>query len=140
MTILLLLTLPLIAFLALIRWALLTFAPPVDFYLEAAKTASYTVLATDQGTLFTNAGAAGAVTFTLPTIQAGLCYWFLAVAAQNVIITGSANVLVTNNAAATNINFTVVGQIIGAYGQVIANAAGTLWYYRHLSRNAVTFS
>jgi hypothetical protein len=63
-----------------------------------AKTSSYTVLgnvgnATDQGTHFTNAGAAGAVTFTLPTASQGLTYKFTSTAAQNLLVTAAANTL-----------------------------------------------
>jgi hypothetical protein len=54
-----------------------------------AKTASYTVLATDNNTLFTNRAAAGTITFTLPTSSADLNGWwceFVTCAAQAIII------------------------------------------------------
>lgn len=119
---------------------LLTYAPPVPWYLEVAKTASYTVLATDQGTLFTNAGAGGAVTFTLPTLQAGLMYWFQAQAAQNLLVSGSANIMAIGNAAATTVQYSTVNQIIGGLFSLTANAAGTLWYLQTLALNSITVS
>jgi hypothetical protein len=47
-----------------------------------AKTANYTVTASDIGTTFTNAGAAGAITFALPAATVGLWYRFVVKAAQ----------------------------------------------------------
>lgn len=46
------------------------------------KTADYTVLANESGTLFTNLGAAAPITFTLPLAVVGLHYTFVARAAQ----------------------------------------------------------
>jgi len=52
-----------------------------------AKTANYTVDETDTGTIFTNTGASGAVTFTLPSAPSeGLEYQFIATAQQNIVI------------------------------------------------------
>ena len=53
------------------------------------KTAAYTVLPADSGTLFDNTGAVGSVTFTLPTaaLGSGCEYWFMgAVAAQDIVV------------------------------------------------------
>lgn len=50
----------------------------------ASKTANYTVLAADSFTDFDNAGAAGVVTFTLPTAALGLNFTFSAVVAQQI--------------------------------------------------------
>ena len=48
-----------------------------------AKTASYTVVAnTDNGKTFTNQGAAGAITFSLPAATVGQRYRFVVKAAQ----------------------------------------------------------
>lgn len=56
-----------------------------------AKTASYTIVAQNDrsGTIFTNNGASGAVTFTLPAAVGALLGWeylFQAIADQNVIV------------------------------------------------------
>lgn len=52
----------------------------------SAKTANYTVTAADNGTTFTNAGAAGAVTFALPAATPGMWYRFVVKAAQELRI------------------------------------------------------
>jgi hypothetical protein len=41
------------------------------------KTGDYTILSGDSGTIFTNEGASGTVTFTLPIASAGLYYGFV---------------------------------------------------------------
>lgn len=51
-----------------------------------AKTASYTITEADCGTTFTNAGASGAITFTLPAAAEGLWYRFGVRAAQELRI------------------------------------------------------
>lgn len=88
-----------------------------------AKTASATIdlNATKTGTRFTNNGAAGAVTITLPTPQAGLMSWdgywveFFGVADQTIVLAAAAGKMVTfNNAAATSISAATGGQKIGA--------------------------
>lgn len=53
---------------------------------DQAKTASYSVAATDNGDLFTNIGATAEVTFTLPTAAEGLNYCFYVGAAYTVTI------------------------------------------------------
>lgn len=60
-----------------------------------AKTTSYTIVAADTGTTFTNAGAAGSVTFTLPASPTlGESNSFMLSAAQTVIISGGSNSVV----------------------------------------------
>lgn len=51
------------------------------------KTASYTVLVTESNGVLTNTGAAGAITYTLPTPVVGLSYTFITGAAQVLNIT-----------------------------------------------------
>jgi hypothetical protein len=52
-----------------------------------AKTANYTVVAnTDNGKIFTNEGAGGAITFALPAATVGQWYRFTAKAAQELRI------------------------------------------------------
>lgn len=61
--------------------------------LTVAKTQAaspYTVTFADMGTLFTNAGATGAVTFNLPTAQQGLWYRFAVIANQTITVTAGA--------------------------------------------------
>lgn len=103
----------------------------VPWQQETAKTASYTVLSTDAGTLFTNTGAAGAVTFTLPALAAanvGIGWYFMATAAQNLIITAPANKFIMDgNATATTATYSTASHIIGAFCLVSLNAAGTFY-------------
>lgn len=52
----------------------------------AVKTAAYTVTTTDNGTVFTNEGATGAITVSLPAATVGLFYDFVVKAAQELRI------------------------------------------------------
>lgn len=97
-----------------------------------AKTASYTINpAVDKpGTLFTNRGASGAVTFSLPTANQALAGWeffFKAHAAQNLLVNAVSGGIVTlNNAAATSLAAQTGSQIIGA--EIHALCDGTSWF------------
>ena len=51
-----------------------------------AKTANYTATTSDTGKIFTNTGASGAVTITLPAATVGLNYRFAVGAAQQLRI------------------------------------------------------
>ena len=51
-----------------------------------AKTASYTVTTNDIGRTFTNQGASGAITFSLPAATVGQTYRFVVKAAQELRI------------------------------------------------------
>lgn len=94
-----------------------------------AKTGNYTVLASDNNTIFTNQGAAGPVTFTLPTIAKGLRYRFFAEVAQNLIVQSvvTDTLVVFNDAAADSIAFQTAAEIIGGGIEVFANADATKW-------------
>ncbi len=68
----------------------------------AAKTAAYTITANEWGRAFSNTGAAGSVTFTLPTPKPG-CYLLLfKMAAQNVVASCPANVTINTASTLTN--------------------------------------
>lgn len=92
-----------------------------------AKTAAYTVLATDAGKIFTNTGAAGAVTFTLPTVKAGMRFNFAVVAAQTLTLlaTGGAKI----NGSAANGTFAAAGTQANV-GNVEVWSDGTNWFTR----------
>lgn len=101
---------------------------PFPYKRVVAKTADYTVTAADNGTIFTNQGAAGAVTFTLPTIARGLSYTFAVEAGQTVTVAAAANTLVAyNNATATSIAFSTSSEKIGNMLTVFPNATATKW-------------
>lgn len=97
-----------------------------------AKTAAYTVDpdVDPSGTVFTNRGAGGSVTFTLPDVvpsMAGLHYRFVGIANQNIVVaTDTADTLVTlNDAAADSVAISTTAQKIG--GVMDAYCDGTAW-------------
>jgi|TARA_R110002020_G_scaffold68280_2_gene178901 hypothetical protein len=94
----------------------------------AAKTAAYSVTEDDFGTLFTNRGAAGSVTITLPAAASytGKSVEFYCIASQNIALTAAAGTIVTkNNAAATTATLSTGGDQEG--GSMIATSDGTSW-------------
>ena len=109
---------------------------------EVPKTASYTVLPSDNGTRFTNTGASGAVTFTLPKLAPGYVFEFLVAANQNVTITSNegSNIMTSNNASASSLAFSSAGDLIGGFVRLETNIAGTKWYVKVLCKNAFTIS
>lgn len=89
-----------------------------------AKATSYTVVnGTDNNSHFTTRGAAGAVTFTLPTtLTKGQKWRFTNEAAQNMIVAAPAGKLVTfNNLAATSVTYSTAGNLIGATVEIVVN-------------------
>ena len=118
--------------------------PVFDLYVqETAKTANYQIVAGDNGTLFTNAGAVGAVTFTLPALAIGpMLFGFMVIADQTVTIASSEgdNIVTPNDASADSLAFQTPGDRVGGYVELFTNAAGTKWYVRKFSPNAVTIA
>lgn len=98
-----------------------------------AKTASYTILGTidSPGTRFTNRGAGGAVTFTLPPPSLnvkGHWYEFEIHADQTVIVAGhtTGKLATVGNAAADNVSYAVASNKIGR--KIYAACDGTQWF------------
>lgn len=109
---------------------------------EVAKTANYTILPADNGTLFTNAGDGDAIVFTLPAIKPGFRFGFRVVAGFNFTV-GSAegdNVVALNDAAADSVAFVTIAQLIGGGFIIESNQAGTLWYVSNASAGANTIT
>ena len=104
---------------------------------ESAQAADYTVLESDQGTLFTTLGASGAVIFTLPVIRAGLGpFEFLNLVDQNMTILSNGsndNIVWDHDLSVDSLAFSTSSHKIGGRLQFKANAAGTKWYVRNLS-------
>ncbi len=102
--------------------------PPLNI---SAKTANYTIKANDlNGTVFTNRGAAGAVTFTLPdptAVPVGQFYYFLGVDDQNIVVQTATTdtLLVINDVAADSLAMSTAGQKIGGLMMVFCD--GTQW-------------
>ena len=107
-----------------------------------AKTSDYTIVASDNMTEFTNAGAAGTVNFTLPTLANGYMFRFRVVADQTLTVTSAAgNDIVTyNDAAASSLSFGTGSQKIGGGLMLYSNPAGTAWYSSNLSSGANTIT
>ena len=100
-----------------------------------AKTANYTLLATDTAQTFINTGAAGLVNFTLPLASSGLTYTFIVEANQTLKITATNNgtIQVGNNESFVNGNVEtdIVGSVIKLLGisdtEWIATSAVNVW-------------
>lgn len=120
--------------------------PPPGLYFpwrgQLSKTANYTALATDNGVLFDNTGAAGAVTFTLPAIADGLKYGFLVAANQNVLVTSAegSNIIAPNNASASTLSFVTAGDKIGGFLKFYTNPGATKWVVEKVCSNAMTIA
>lgn len=102
--------------------------PVSGWYGPVAKTGNYTVLDSDNNTLFTNSGAAGTVNFTLPvTAKKGLRYAFYVAADQTLTVTsGTADTMVVfNDIAADSISFGTAGEKVGGMITVIGD--GSKW-------------
>jgi len=97
----------------------------------SAKTAAYQIKEIDLGKIFTNRGAGGSVTFTLPkttTLPAGWNCRFFGVADQNIVIAsyGSSDDIVTHNeAGADTLTFSTAGDLIGVGVEMVWD--GTSW-------------
>jgi hypothetical protein len=97
-----------------------------------AKTASYTIKpnADHAGTRFSNRGASGSVTFTLPAPALGLKGWwyvFEVHANQTVIVAGhtTGKIATLGNAAADNVSYAITSNKIGR--KILAECDGTQW-------------
>lgn len=98
-----------------------------------AKTASYYMKPEDEGVLFTNSGAGGAITLTLPPradIPDGWACQVFTVAGQNVTVAADvADTLVTfNDAAADSVTFSTAGDLIGNGAEFVYSATDELWF------------
>lgn len=98
-----------------------------------AKTASYTITASESGTLFTNRGATAAITFTLPlnsTCPIGTWFEFYGISATGYTVASnpSDTIVTKNDAAADSITMTTTSLIIGAAVRVVWDGTGWLEY------------
>lgn len=103
--------------------------PVALLWRVVAKIASYTALPAESGTIFTNRGATGTVTITLPAVvdSAGCFFAILAAAAYAFAATAPASTLVADgNASATTITFQTAAHIIG--GMALLFCDGVKWY------------
>lgn len=110
----------------------------LPYIREVAKAANYTVLSTDNGTQFN--ATTGAVTFTLPTLAAGLRFMFYNEVDAAMTITSAAgnDIFADGHAAASSVAFSTASHKIGSCAMVVANAAGTAWRLYNLGGTTAT--
>jgi len=96
------------------------------------KAASYTVLASEDGTQF---AATAAAAFTLPALAAGLSYTFFNEADTNMSVASAegTNMIVDGNASASSVTFSTSSHKIGGCVKVVCNEAGTKWRVYNMS-------
>ena len=89
-----------------------------------AKTAAYTVQGIDNGATFTNRGASGSITLTLPAPYANAHYRFIGHAAQAFIIAADTadTFVVYNDAAADSLESSTIGVVREIWSD------GTSWF------------
>lgn len=88
--------------------------------LVTAKTSGYSVVANDSNTFFTNTGAGGSVTFTLPTPVVGMMYEFYRDANQTVVIDVGSGVTIQVGASATTSGGDVTLDAVGSSIRITA--------------------
>lgn len=96
---------------------------------SVAKATSYTVLTTDNGTMFHTTGASGAITFTLPTAAAGLYYRFLNTVAQDMVIASAPadQMIILNDLTADSVSAATANEEIGAVFEAYTIYTGAAW-------------
>ena len=110
---------------------------------ERAVTATgdVTVTADQNGTKFVSIAAAD-VDYTLPAATAGLKYQFAMAVNQEIVLTGSNNIVAFNDAAASTITATTTGEqvgvVLGIEGIYVAGTAK--WFVTNLSTGAPTIA
>jgi hypothetical protein len=98
-----------------------------------AKTAAYTVLASEDGVVFTNRGATAAVAFILPlnsTIPIGFECTFYGISATGFSVASNPadTLVVLNDATADSLTMTTTSLIIGAALRVMWDGVGWMTF------------
>ncbi|HEY2412096.1 MAG TPA: hypothetical protein VGI40_07625 [Pirellulaceae bacterium] len=102
------------------------------------KSSNYTVVAGDNGLLFI---ATAQVSFTLPTKQNGLAFRFLQTSDNNLVITGSSDIVAKNNASASSVTFGTANEKIGSHVLVecvYVNTSTLKWIVTNLGATTPT--
>ncbi len=99
------------------------------------KTANYSIVSTDNFTMFDNTGAIGTAVLTLPAIAPGYFFGLSALAAQVLRFTSNegGNVVGTT-ATQTSVSVTAIGGVIYIY----SNSAGTKWIVEQHGTQSIT--
>lgn len=91
----------------------------------SAKTSGYSPAVNDSGSVYTNEGAGGSVTATLPATAAGLRYTFQVIAAQDHVVDAPAGTTMYAGASATTSGGTLTSNTVGSSITLIAINATT---------------
>lgn len=88
-----------------------------------AKTASYSVVATDFDSIFTNTGAAGAITLTLPSAVAVEGKWLrvAVLAAQTITLTPATGEKIFLNGSGVASKYVLIAGVIGNYTEIYSD-------------------
>lgn len=102
------------------------------------KTANYTVVSADSGTVFTNTGDTDAIVYTLPTPAAGLFFIFANTVNQNLTVqAATANTLITfNDTTADSVAFSTTNEKTGGILLVVCD--GTSFIANKIGGNTLT--
>ncbi len=101
------------------------------------KTANYTLLATDNFTIFDNVGATGEVDLTAPAIANGYMFGIRCQAAQTLkFISNEGGNLVGSTATQSNASIAAIGGLVVFY----TNPAGTKWLFEDRGNQTITFA
>lgn len=112
-------------------------AGAIDFYGKTfrnsrrvieAKTGNYTLTPADNGKIFTNQGATGAIVFTLPTPAdhlRGVWYEFFVIADYSLTVTCTESIVADDNVSADSVGYATTDEMIG--GSFEAICTGTAW-------------
>jgi hypothetical protein len=99
------------------------------------KTTNYTIVASDNFTLFDNTGAGGEVDLTLPTIANGYLFGARCQAAQVLkFISNEGGNVIGTTATQTSVSITAIGGVVVVY----TNAAGTKWIVEQRGTQTIT--
>lgn len=106
------------------------------------KTADYTVVAADNGTLFTNLGDADAIEFTLPAITSskGQRYGFYVAADQNLKVSSAAagDLIWFNDTSCDSVSFETTSEKVGGMFEVIGLDNNSWIVITHLAADSQT--
>lgn len=105
----------------------------------ATKTAAYTCVRGDSGTVFDTVGATAAVTFTLPAVTiTGWVGWFVCGANVGMTVTSAEgdNIIALNDLDIDSVAFNTTAERIGASIMLVSN--GTNWLIFHGADEAQT--
>lgn len=104
---------------------------------QITKTANYSIVASDNYTLFDNTGAGSEVDLTLPAIANGYMFGLRAQVAQVFkFISNEGSNIVGTSATNSTCSVTAIGGVI----YVMSNPAGTKWFVEQHGTQTITFA